>query len=150
MATRLERATKAYGRFSDRIWQNVTPDVTAEASGMDLSLSELNALFEIKDEPNLRVSDVSERTKLSLAAASQLVERLVKRGLVVRQEDPDNRRQKLIKLSKEGEKVLTSFDAIYDKATKDLLAHLPDTLLVRFEKLFNEANKVLEDKDKKL
>jgi MarR family transcriptional regulator, organic hydroperoxide resistance regulator len=147
MVSKLERATKAYGRFGDRIWQNVTPDMAAEASGLDLSLNELNALFEIKDTPGLTVSDVSEHTKLSLAAASQLVERMVKRGLVLRQEDPNNRRQKRIRLSKDGEKLLESFDALYDQATRALLSYLPDHLLSRFEKLFNEVNAVLEKKE---
>jgi MarR family transcriptional regulator, organic hydroperoxide resistance regulator len=146
MASKLERAVKAYGHFGDRVWQNVALDLTVEATALDLSLSELNALFEIKDTPNLTVSDIAEHTKLSLAASSQLIERMVKRGLVMRQEDPHNRRQKQVKLSKEGEKVLESFDAIYDQATRDLLAQLPDELLGRFEKLFSEVNKVLEKK----
>ncbi len=147
MASRLERATKAYELFGDRIWQNVTLDLTTEASGLDLSLSELNALFEIRDVPNLTVSEVAERTKLSLAAASQLIERMVKRGLVLRQEDPSNRRQKRIKLNRDGEKLLESLGVMYNQATRDLLAQLPNEVLARFEKLFYDINTVLEKKN---
>lgn len=146
MASKLEKAVKAYGIFEDRLLQHVTLDFTSEAQNSDLSLSELNALLEIKEQPDLSVSTIAERTKLSLAAASQLVERLVKRGFVLRQENPENRRQKHVRLSKEGQKFIESLNASYDKATRELLAHLPNDVLERFEKLFTDVNRILEEK----
>jgi MarR family transcriptional regulator, organic hydroperoxide resistance regulator len=122
VATKLERASKAYGKFEDRMVQRVTLGLTSRAHSLDLSLSELNALFEIKDTPSLTVSAIAKHTQLSLAAASQLVERMVKRGLVIRQENPNNRRQKKVRLSKAGEKLIDTLNANYDAATRELLA----------------------------
>ncbi|MGL4611737.1 MAG: MarR family winged helix-turn-helix transcriptional regulator [Trueperaceae bacterium] len=144
MASKLEKAVKAYGLFEDRLLQHVTLDFTMEAQNSDLSLSELNALLEIKENPDLSVSDIAEHTKLSLAAASQLVERLVKRNLVVREENPNNRRQKHVRLAKDGQKFIDSLNASYDEATRELLFQLPNDLLEKFEKLFIEVNKELE------
>jgi MarR family transcriptional regulator, organic hydroperoxide resistance regulator len=144
MASRLEGAVRAYKIFEDRALQHVTLDITSEAHSSDLSLSELSALMEIKEHPGLSVSAIAERTKLSLAAASQLVERLVKRGFVLRQENPENRRQKHVRLSKDGQKFIDSLNASYDKATRELLAQLPDEMLRRFEKLFTDVNRILE------
>jgi DNA-binding MarR family transcriptional regulator len=146
MATRLERAVKAYGVFEDRLLRHVTLNLTLEAHNSDLSLSELSTLMEVKETPDLSVSDIAKRANLSLAAASQLTERLVKRGFVVRQENPANRRQKLVRLHKNGQTFIDSLNVSYDKATKDLLSQLPDETLKRFEKLFTDVNRALEQK----
>jgi len=49
-----------------------------------------------------QVSDISALADASNAAASQLVERLVQQGLVERNEDPANRRTKILRLTERG------------------------------------------------
>lgn len=48
------------------------------------------------------MSHVSERFEITPAAASQLVEKLVQSGFVQREEDPKDRRAKLLNLTDKG------------------------------------------------
>jgi DNA-binding MarR family transcriptional regulator len=48
------------------------------------------------------MSEVSERFEITPAAASQLVDKLVQGGFIVREEDPTDRRAKLLNLTEKG------------------------------------------------
>ena len=52
------------------------------------------------------MSEISERFSISAAAASQLVDKLVQSGLMAREEDPSDRRAKLLNLTDKGEELI--------------------------------------------
>ena len=52
------------------------------------------------------VSDMGENMGVTSAAASQMLERLVQQGLVLRSEDPGDRRAKKLVLTEKGDQVL--------------------------------------------
>jgi MarR family transcriptional regulator for hemolysin len=70
------------------------------------SITQIAALFLIHRKGTISVSDIGDELEITNPAASQLLERLVQQGLVVRSEDPNDRRLKQIVLSKQGEVVL--------------------------------------------
>ena len=70
-----------------------------------LSMSQVGALFHIH-HGTTGVSDIGDDLGVSSAAASQMLERLVQQGLIVRSEDPQDRRVKQIILTGEGHKLL--------------------------------------------
>jgi predicted transcriptional regulator len=59
------------------------------------------------------MSEVSERFEITPAAASQLVDKLVQSGLIVREEDPSDRRAKLLDLTEKGELVQQGHEERY-------------------------------------
>jgi DNA-binding MarR family transcriptional regulator len=67
-----------------------------------LSTPQIHALMYLYHVGQCQVSDIGALADVSNAAASQLVERLVQHGLVERQEDPANRRTKILRLSEKG------------------------------------------------
>ena len=71
----------------------------------DLSMSQVGALFQIHHGRS-NVSDLGEGLGISIAAASQMLERLVQQGLIVRSEDPDDRRVKKLVLTDKGCRVM--------------------------------------------
>jgi DNA-binding MarR family transcriptional regulator len=73
-----------------------------------LSTPQINALMYIFHAGKCQVSDIAVLADASSAAASQLVERLVQQGLVERQEDPANRRMKIVSLSDKGKELIHS------------------------------------------
>jgi DNA-binding MarR family transcriptional regulator len=73
-----------------------------------LSTPQINALLHIYHAGECQVSDIGALAEVSNAAASQLVERLVQQGLVERQEDPVNRRTKILRLSEKGRRLIRS------------------------------------------
>ncbi len=55
---------------------------------------------------NCAVGDIGERFDITTAAASQLVEKLVQGGLIQREEDPSDRRAKLLNLTAKGRELI--------------------------------------------
>jgi DNA-binding MarR family transcriptional regulator len=70
-----------------------------------LSMSQIGALFHIYKRGG-GVSDVGEELGVTSAAASQMLERLVQQGLILRSEDPLDRRAKKMVLTEKGQQVL--------------------------------------------
>jgi MarR family transcriptional regulator, organic hydroperoxide resistance regulator len=77
-----------------------------------LSLGHIAALHLIDHHGTLCVSDVAEQLELSISAASRLAEGLVRRDLVSRVEDPEDRRTKVLALTTEG-------SAFVDRISRD-------------------------------
>jgi DNA-binding MarR family transcriptional regulator len=67
-----------------------------------LSFSQINILMRLVHHGNTNVSEVGEQLGVTNAAASQAVERLVQLGLIVRTEDPEDRRAKQLALTQKG------------------------------------------------
>ncbi len=72
----------------------------AKATG--LSMPQFGILMQLHYRHNCGVSDLSERFDITSAAASQLVDKLVQSGLIQREEDPHDRRAKLLNLTEKG------------------------------------------------
>jgi DNA-binding MarR family transcriptional regulator len=71
-----------------------------------LSMSQLGALFHIHRMGSSGVTDLGENLGVTSAAASQMLERLVQQDLILRSEDPSDRRVKQIILTDKGLQVL--------------------------------------------
>ena len=76
----------------------------AKATG--LSMPQFGILMQLHYRGNCAVGDVSERFDITNAAASQLVDKLVQSGLIQREEDPADRRAKLLNLTDKGNKLI--------------------------------------------
>ncbi|HEY44679.1 MAG TPA: MarR family transcriptional regulator [Anaerolineae bacterium] len=71
-----------------------------------LSMSHLVALFHILRTGSCGVTDLGDHLGVTSAASSQMLERLVLQGLILRTEDPNDRRVKQITLTDKGCRVL--------------------------------------------
>lgn len=71
----------------------------------DLSMTQVGALFQVQ-HGRANVSDLGEGLGVTIAAASQMLERLVQLGLIRRSEDPQDRRAKKLVLTDRGCKVI--------------------------------------------
>jgi DNA-binding MarR family transcriptional regulator len=70
-----------------------------------LSISQIRTLFQIHRR-GATVSDIGDELGVTNAAASQLLDRLVREGLIKRSEDPRDRRVKQIILTDKGKHIL--------------------------------------------
>jgi DNA-binding MarR family transcriptional regulator len=76
----------------------------AKATG--LSMPQFGILMQLHYRHNCGVSDLSERFDITNAAASQLVDKLVQSGLIQREEDPNDRRAKLLNITEKGRQLI--------------------------------------------
>ena len=72
------------------------------AKAMGLSIPQFSILMQLHYRGNCGVSDIGDRFDITNAAASQLVDKLVQNGLIQREEDPHDRRAKLLNLTDKG------------------------------------------------
>ena len=76
------------------------------ARNSGLSMSHFGALFHIQHRGTSGVTELGDHLGVTSAASSQMLERLVQQELILRTEDPDDRRLKQIVLTDEGHRVL--------------------------------------------
>ncbi|HHY37160.1 MAG TPA: MarR family transcriptional regulator [Firmicutes bacterium] len=72
----------------------------------DLTAVQLSCLHYLHRHEDVNASNIAEGLAISRAAATNLVERLVRKGLVIREVNPEDRRQVFIQLSPLGREVL--------------------------------------------
>ena len=77
------------------------------AKSTGLSMPQFSILMQLHYKGVCGLSEISERFDVSAAAASQLAEKLVQSGYLERAEDPSDRRAKLLRLSRSGEKLVS-------------------------------------------
>jgi DNA-binding MarR family transcriptional regulator len=75
-----------------------------EATG--LSFSQISILMRLYHEGNRNVSEIGEQLGVTNAGASQAVDRLVGMGLIVRTENPEDRRTKRLALTAKGKEAI--------------------------------------------
>ena len=76
------------------------------AKSTGLSMPQFGILMQVHHRGNCAIRDISERFDITNAAASQLVDKLVQNGLIQRQEDPNDRRAKLLNLTEKGRELI--------------------------------------------
>jgi len=116
----------------------------ARVSG--LSMSQLGALFHLRRKRSSGVTDMGDHLGVTSAAASQMLDRLVQQGLILRSEDPHDRRVKQIVLTHKGSQVLE--EGI--QARQDWLDDLADTLSAAEKDQITAALKLLIAKAEQL
>jgi DNA-binding MarR family transcriptional regulator len=91
-----------------------------------LSMSHLGALFHIHHRGSSGVTELGDHLGVTSAASSQLLERLVQQQLILRTEDPDDRRVKQIVLTDEGHRILEEGIHARQRWLDDLAKSLSD------------------------
>ena len=111
------------------------------------SMPQFFLLMHLRHREHCGISDLSEHMEISNAAASQLVDKLVQAKLLVRVEDPDDRRAKQVSLSPAGEDLIEKgiaershwVDALADNLDEEERLKVAEAL-----QILNEAAKKLE------
>jgi DNA-binding MarR family transcriptional regulator len=106
----------------------------AKATG--LSMPQFSVMMQLYYRGACGMSEVSERFEITPAAASQLVDKLVQSGFIKRQEDPHDRRAKVLNLTDKGRGLIQQgieeryrwVDQLAEKLTEEEGAQVSDAL----------------------
>jgi DNA-binding MarR family transcriptional regulator len=129
-------------KWMDVFMQRTMRDFLAYIRESGLSMSQVGALFQIRRRESCGVSDLGDRLGVSSSAASQLLERLVQQGIVLRSEDPSDRRVKQLVLTEKGHEILQ--ETI--RARQSWLSDLGKTLSAGEKEAIIAALNILIDK----
>lgn len=133
-------------RWIGVVMHNSMLNLTRYARQHGYSISQLMALNFVSRQAPCSISDLGERMGVTSAAASQLLDRLVQQGLVLRSEDPADRRGKLVELTGEGQQILEESHL----ARQSWLADLEDVLSDEERQMALDALNLLVEKAKHL
>lgn len=96
-----------------------------------------------KDQ-SVDLSQIRCHTHVTKAAISQLLTSLVKRGYIVRETDPGNRRRITVALTRQGEETLALSQQEADKTLEKILLRLGEEKALQLVSLLNELSDISE------
>jgi MarR family transcriptional regulator, organic hydroperoxide resistance regulator len=116
------------------------------ARGRGLSMPQWGALFLIHRRGGSGVTDLGDDLGVTSSAASQMLERLVQQELVLRSEDPSDRRVKQIVLTDKGLQVIEESMHARQRWVSDLAENLSDeekgVIITALKLLIDKANQL--------
>jgi DNA-binding MarR family transcriptional regulator len=98
--------TQTMRHFMDIMMHHSMRERSHLAKAIGISMPQLGILMQIHFRGNCGISDISDRFDITSAAASQLVDKLVQSGFIQREEDPHDRRAKLLNLTEKGKELI--------------------------------------------
>jgi len=93
----------------------------------DVTPWQSRALRAVTEEPGVRLSVIAERLRIAPRSATDVVDALERRGLVVRQSDPADRRATCVAPTEEGIRLRTLIDAARHRELDGFNSHLSET-----------------------
>ena len=134
-------------QFMDIAMHHVMHERLHYAKVLGLSMPQFGVLMQLHYRGNCGVSDISDRFDITNAAASQLVDKLVQSKLIQREEDPHDRRAKLLNLTEKAKGLIQQnveeryrwVDQLAGKLTEEQRTKVTDAL-----NILTQAAKELE------
>jgi DNA-binding MarR family transcriptional regulator len=128
-------------QFLDIVLHHLMSERFQIAKANGLSMQQLGILMQLHHRGNCGISDLSDRFDITAAAASQLVDKLVQSGLIRREEDPHDRRAKLVNLTEKGKELVRQageahyrwVDQLAGKLTADQRTQISEALIILTE-----------------
>ncbi|HXX59401.1 MAG TPA: MarR family transcriptional regulator [Dehalococcoidales bacterium] len=100
---------------------------------LKLSIGQLKSLFFISNAGSTNLGTLAAALKVTPTNTTGIVERLVKRGLITRTEDPQDRRFLLLRTTKRGEQLVSELRQHRRARMTEILNRLSDAEIVRLK-----------------
>jgi len=104
--TKESQFTKAIRSWMDTFMHRSMRGWSLFAKSTGLSMPQFSVMMQLHHKGACGMSEISERFEVTPAAASQLVDKLVQGGFIIREEDPHDRRAKLLNLTDKGRELI--------------------------------------------
>ena len=91
---------------AEDIYNILSPGIPAEWFSSDLTVAQLRVLLVLQSKGASRMSDIASILDVALSTATGIVDKLVRKGMVIREADPQDRRLVICKLSGNGQDII--------------------------------------------
>lgn len=118
----IEAAVAGFETLMQRLALSHAPEFVE----IDVTMPQAKVLYLLAGGGELHMAELVQRLGVSLSTVSGLVDRVVDHGLVVRREDPADRRQVVVSLTPAGAAFIDRFRELNSRQLRDLLAWLDD------------------------
>jgi len=128
-----ERVLRAFKEFRAAVLRDPIRQTIKFLHGRNMSFAAIATVMALRERGDQTISSLAREIGLSVAATSQLIERLVQDDLVRRTEHPGDRRRKQVALTAKGQALLAKMDGSYFAAATTVLGRVPTPALKRLE-----------------
>lgn len=129
-----ERFQRTVRLFSQAVLYLVLKPALDELAKQDLTQVQLSCIRFTHHHPEASVGTIADGLGVSAAAAAKLIDRLVKKDLLTREVDPQDRRVLKIKVTPEGQKLLKSICSLETEFFTTILKRMPPDSLEALER----------------
>ncbi|SHF67934.1 DNA-binding transcriptional regulator, MarR family [Desulfacinum infernum DSM 9756] len=116
----------------------------------DISVAQMHALFFIHNAGKMTIKELAETLSVSAPSASTMVDRLVEKGLVVREPDPEDRRRVHVRISPEAGRDMVHLEETILQAFVNLVEELGPETAREWCRILERVHSVLTDETKRL
>jgi DNA-binding MarR family transcriptional regulator len=109
-----------------------------------ITFSQCHAMMEIEDLKNKTLQEISDLMNLDKSTVSKTIDNLHRRGYVLREIPPDNRRTVRLSLTAEGQNIASRVNRVNDTFFGLALQVLPEEELVQFIRNFSRVAEEME------
>jgi len=127
--------TKRILKLSEDIFQQIKLSVPGEWLNSDLTVAQLRVLLFLYTEGPSRMSVIASSIGIAVSTATGILDNLVKKELVVRTTDPEDRRLVICSLSPQGLEIINPMWTLGRLQIKKLLHNLSLTELIKVEEV---------------
>ena len=117
---------KTFEEWMNLTMRNSLGNFMRYAKEKNYSIPQLKALMHLAHHQECNVSGLGEEFGVTNAAISQVMDKLVQLGLVLRTEDPPDRRHKVLVLTEEGKQIAQESQTERQKWLLQLIATLSE------------------------
>jgi len=137
-------------KLSEGIFNAIPITIPAEWLSSDLTLAQLRVLLVLFVQGASRMSSIASMLEIALPTATGIVDNLVKKDLVEREADSQDRRLVICKLSVKGKKLVNrlwlsgqfQMENLLDGLTFEELSKAADVARILFDNVSRKAGKV--------
>ena len=97
---------------SDRIFERLLLQ-----NGIELSGGQGRILFVLWQQDGLTMTEISKRTSLAKNTLTVVIDGMVKKGIVLREQNPQNRRETRIRLTEQAKSLQQRYEAVSEQMT---------------------------------
>jgi len=117
----LTKETIELQRKVNRVLRQQTPDAWME---LNLTISQLKSLFFIANQGSTNFTKLASALGVTPSNVTGIVDRMVEQGLVSRQENPEDRRMLMLRVTDKGEAIIAGLRERRARHISEILAQL--------------------------
>ncbi len=126
-------------RISDRLFRDLLPQIPKEVLELDLTMSQFKIILTLYLNGPSKMTALAAGLGVKLATLTGVVDRLVEKRLVLREDSPEDRRVVICRLSENGYVLINSVWHSARERARELLSAIPPAQL----ELIGQALEVL-------
>jgi len=111
-------------KLAEEIYGELKLSIPSEWLTSDMTVAQLRVLLVLYAEGPSRMSSIASSIEITLPTATGIVDNMVKKGLVIRSSDPEDRRLVICTLSQQGQELINHLWALGQSQMVTLLQGL--------------------------